>query len=165
MKTNSWREFCAKFQTLDERIKENEKQAYTTRYCDTKEHYRLLQVCWGLVFHLTSSDLFIPWYLWIAVVHLFLLRVRVIPTLLPSSSLLCLPQYIFSWSLHSLISLTNSSQSSILITFPHLNLAFLIFFAMSTTSHIFWSLHSIRSQLIPTLLLKGFRTVNLAFSS
>ncbi|XP_028408975.1 nesprin-1-like [Dendronephthya gigantea] len=43
VKTNSWREFCAKFQTLDERVKESEKQAYTTRYCDTKEHYRLLQ--------------------------------------------------------------------------------------------------------------------------
>jgi hypothetical protein len=44
-KTSSWLEFCDKLQALDERVKESEKQAYTTRYCDTKEHYRLLQVC------------------------------------------------------------------------------------------------------------------------
>ena len=43
-KTSSWLEFCDKLQILDERLQESEKQAYSTRYCDTKEHYRSLQV-------------------------------------------------------------------------------------------------------------------------
>ena len=66
---------------------------------------------------------------------LFLLHVHTISILLFSSCLQCLPPLIF-WSHHIIISLT-SSPSSLLITCSyHLNLASLIFSAMSITSHL-----------------------------
>ncbi len=99
------------------------------------------------VYYLASSDLFIPLYLRPTLLHHFLLRVHIISTLLPSSSLQYLPPRIF-WSLHSIISLT-SSPSSLLIMCPyHLNLASLTFSAMSTTSHhLISSFHYISDQL------------------
>ena len=79
-----------------------------------------------------GKDLHCPWP---ALFHLFLLHVHIISTLLPSSSLQCLPLHIF-WSLRFTISLTGS-PSSLLITCPyHLNLASFIFATMSTTSHL-----------------------------
>ena len=43
-KTTSWVEFCNKLHRIDECIKDTENSAYTTRYCNTKEDYRTLQV-------------------------------------------------------------------------------------------------------------------------
>ena len=43
-KTTSWVEFCSKLQKVDEHVKKTETSVYTTRYTNTKEHYRVVQV-------------------------------------------------------------------------------------------------------------------------
>ena len=44
-RTTAWVEFCSKLHGVDEQVKELENTVYTTRYMDTKEDYRALQVC------------------------------------------------------------------------------------------------------------------------
>ena len=87
------------------------------------------------VYHLTSSsDLVIP-CLWPVLLNRFYWCVHTISALLPLSSLQCLPPHIFIWSRYSM-SLTSSPKSFLLMCPYHISIASLIFFAMSTTSHL-----------------------------
>lgn len=162
-KTSSWLEFCDKLQILDERLQESEKQAYSTRYCDTKEHYRSLQVwkrkqmcsmCFhnlGVIFPLLKGNVlrklrenynylslaFLTFSAMSKTLHIsFIIPLHTVLPLFSSPCLQCLSISLFhtlSAGLYSYLAATLLHLSSVFLFKEHRDF-FAIIFAISTAS-------------------------------